>query len=154
MKKFIRIRNLREDKDLTQEQMAKILNTTQRTYSRYENADSTIPLEMLIKIADFHNVSTDYLLERTDTKKPYKKQHVKRHREKNPCVLFTYCVLIVNFNLNYFTPLLLKDFAYIVNVLQKLIRLFPIDKNTYSVYYIIADKVQHPYHERWRNQVL
>ncbi len=71
MKKFIRIRNLREDKDLTQEQMAKILKTTQRTYSRYENADSTIPLEMLIKIADFHNVSTDYLLERTNTRKPY-----------------------------------------------------------------------------------
>ncbi len=66
MRKFARIRNLREDKDLTQAQMAEILQTTQRTYSRYENADSTIPLEMLIKIADFHKVSTDYLLERTD----------------------------------------------------------------------------------------
>ena len=74
MKKFVRIRNLREDKDLTQAQLAKILNTTQRTYSRYENADSTIPLEMLIKIADYHNVSTDYLLERTDIKKPYSKK--------------------------------------------------------------------------------
>ncbi len=77
MKKFIRIRNLREDKDLTQEQMARILKTTQRTYSRYENADSTIPLEMLIKIADFHNVSTDYLLERTDTRKPYKQKNAE-----------------------------------------------------------------------------
>lgn len=73
MKKFIRIRNLREDRDLTQEQMARILKTTQRTYSRYENADSTIPLEMLIKIADFHNVSIDYLLERTDVIKLHKK---------------------------------------------------------------------------------
>ena len=77
MKKFIRIRNLREDKDLTQEQMARILKTTQRTYSRYENADSTIPLEMLIKIADFHNVSTYYLLERTDTRKPYKQKNAE-----------------------------------------------------------------------------
>lgn len=74
MKRFVRIRNLREDRDLTQTQLAKILNTTQRTYSRYENADSTIPLEMLIKIADFYNVSTDYLLERTDIKKPYSKK--------------------------------------------------------------------------------
>lgn len=73
MKKFVRIRNLREDKDLTQEQMAKALQTTQRTYSRYENADSNIPLEMLIKIADFHNVSTDYILERTDILEPYSK---------------------------------------------------------------------------------
>ena len=77
MKKFIRIRTLREDRDLTQEQMARILKTTQRTYSRYENADSTIPLEMLIKIADFHNVSTDYLLERTDTRKPYKQKNAE-----------------------------------------------------------------------------
>lgn len=77
MKKFIRIRNLREDRDLTQEQMARILKTTQRTYSRYENADSTIPLEMLIKIADFHNVSIDYLLERTDTRKPYKQKNAE-----------------------------------------------------------------------------
>lgn len=69
MRKFARIRNLREDKDLTQTQMAEILHTTQRTYSRYENADSTIPLEMLIKIADFHKVSVDYILERTDNKR-------------------------------------------------------------------------------------
>lgn len=72
MKMFSRIRNLREDKDLTQKEMAEILQTTQRTYSRYEKGDSTIPLDILIKIADVHQVSIDYLLERTNNKKLYK----------------------------------------------------------------------------------
>ena len=72
MKMFSRIRNLREDKDLTQKEMAKVLQTTHRTYSRYEKGDSTIPLDILIKIADFHQVSIDYLLERTNNKKLYK----------------------------------------------------------------------------------
>lgn len=70
MKKYIRIRNLREDNGYTQEKMARKLSITQRTYSRYENADSTIPLEILCQIADIYNVSTDYLLERTDFKNP------------------------------------------------------------------------------------
>ena len=65
---YIRIRNLREDKDLTQQQMAEVLNCSQRCYSHYELGDRYIPLETLIKIADFHSVSIDYLLERTDKK--------------------------------------------------------------------------------------
>lgn len=73
MKKYERIRNLREDKDLTQEKMAEILNLTQRSYSRYENADSMMPLDVLIQIADFHNVSIDYLLERTNIPSRYPK---------------------------------------------------------------------------------
>lgn len=73
MKKYRRIRNLREDKDLTQEKLAKILNISQRTYSRYENADSMMPLDILIQIADFHDVSIDYLLERTNISKRYPK---------------------------------------------------------------------------------
>lgn len=72
MRMFSRIRNLREDRDLTQSKMAEILRTTQRTYSRYERGDSTIPLDILIKIADFHEVSIDYLLERTNNKRIYK----------------------------------------------------------------------------------
>ncbi len=72
MRMFSRIRNLREDRDLTQSNMAEILRTTQRTYSRYERGDSTIPLDILIKIADFHEVSIDYLLERTNNKRIYK----------------------------------------------------------------------------------
>lgn len=74
MKKYKRIRELREDRDITQTQIAEKLNISQRTYSRYENGVSTIPLEILVKIADFHNVSTDYLLERTDAHKPYSKK--------------------------------------------------------------------------------
>lgn len=74
MRKYKRIRDLREDKDLSQAKIAKEFNLTQRTYSRYENADSMMPLDVLIQIADFHNVSTDYLLERTDIPDRYPKK--------------------------------------------------------------------------------
>lgn len=63
---YRRIRNLREDKDLTQMQMGKILSCSQRVYSNYERGDIDIPTTTLIKLADFHNVSVDYILERTD----------------------------------------------------------------------------------------
>ena len=63
---YPRIRNLCEDKDLTQMQMGKILSCSQRVYSNYERGDIDIPTQTLIKIANFHNVSVDYLLERTD----------------------------------------------------------------------------------------
>ena len=65
---YIRIRNLREDKDITQQQMAEVLHCSQRAYSHYETGTRYIPTETLIKIADFHNVSIDYLLGRTDKK--------------------------------------------------------------------------------------
>lgn len=71
MKRYKRIRELREDRDLTQEKMARMLNITQRTYSRYENADSMLPLDILVKLADFYDVSTDYLLDRTNIRKRY-----------------------------------------------------------------------------------
>ncbi len=71
---FERFRDLRIDAGLTQANIAQLLNTTQRTYSRYETGtNNAIPLDMLIKIADLHNVSIDYLLERTDSPKPYPK---------------------------------------------------------------------------------
>lgn len=70
---YRRIRELREDNDLTQTYMAKLLNVNQRTYSRYETGEHEISLASLSKIADFYNVSTDYLLDRTDIKKPYPK---------------------------------------------------------------------------------
>jgi len=63
---YERIRNLREDKDLTQKQMGEILSCSQRVYSNYERGDIDIPTAVLIKLADFHNVSVDYLLNRTD----------------------------------------------------------------------------------------
>ncbi len=70
---YERIRNLREDKDLTQQQVAKHLNCTQVCYSNYENGRREIPVPMLEKLADFHGVSVDYLLGRTKIKKPYPK---------------------------------------------------------------------------------
>lgn len=68
---YKRIRDLREDKDMTQTQMAKILNCSQRIYSNYECGDVDIPTTVLIKIATYHKTSVDYLLGLTDEKKPY-----------------------------------------------------------------------------------
>ena len=66
---YRRIRDLREDKDLKQEDLAKLLNCTQACYSNYENGRRDIPTEVLKALADFYNVSIDYLLER-----PYPKR--------------------------------------------------------------------------------
>ena len=68
---YQRIRNLREDKDMTQTQMAKLLNCSQRIYSNYERGDVDIPTQILIKLALIHNTSIDYLLELTDIPTPY-----------------------------------------------------------------------------------
>lgn len=63
---YPRIRNLREDKDLTQTKMGEILACSQRVYSNYERGGIDIPTTTLSKLADFHNVSVDYLLGRTN----------------------------------------------------------------------------------------
>ena len=63
---YPRIRNLREDSDLTQKQMGEILSCSQRVYSNYERGDIDIPTATLIKIADHYDVSVDYLLGRSD----------------------------------------------------------------------------------------
>lgn len=63
---FQRIRDLREDSDLTQTQVAKVLHCSQRTYSYYESGGHDIPTEALIKLADFYDVSIDYILGRTN----------------------------------------------------------------------------------------
>jgi len=68
---YHRIRDLREDKDLNQEQLASILSVNQATYSRYESGKLEIPLQSLIKLADFYSTSVDYLLNLTDQQKPY-----------------------------------------------------------------------------------
>ena len=68
---YSRIRNLREDRDLTQKQMGEILNCSQRIYSNYECGDVDIPTQILIKLARFHATSVDYLLDLTDEKTPY-----------------------------------------------------------------------------------
>ena len=69
---YRRIRDLREDKDLSQAKMGEILSCSQRVYSNYERGDIDIPTTTLIKIADFHKVSVDYLLERTNNPKTNK----------------------------------------------------------------------------------
>ena len=63
---FQRLRDLREDADLSQKQVAALLGIQQTVYSRYERGFQTIPLEHLLMLADFYHVSTDYLLGRTN----------------------------------------------------------------------------------------
>ena len=76
--KYPNIRNLREDSDLSQKVIAQYLNVTQNSYSRYETNDRNIPIEILDKLADFYNTSVDYLIGRTDEKKPYPKIKMNR----------------------------------------------------------------------------
>lgn len=66
--KYQRIKDLREDSDLTQSQIGEKLNLPQRTYAYYKSGERTIPPEILIKLADFYNTSIDYILGRTDKK--------------------------------------------------------------------------------------
>lgn len=66
------IKDLREDHDLTQKDIAKALHISQRTYSHYENGTRKMPLDILLALADFYDCSTDYLLGRTKKKKMHK----------------------------------------------------------------------------------
>ena len=68
---YRRIRDLREDKDLTQIQVAKILNMSQTGYSKYETGKNDIPTEILIALSKIYETSIDYLLGQTDEKKRY-----------------------------------------------------------------------------------
>ena len=65
---FNNIRNLREDNDKTQQELADYLNIKQTTYSKYELGKINIPIEVFIKLADYYHVSVDYLLGRTSKK--------------------------------------------------------------------------------------
>lgn len=69
----LKIRNLREDKDLTQCNIAKLLNCSQQTYSRYETGEISIDVESLITLSKFYDTSVDFLIGLTDIKKPYKR---------------------------------------------------------------------------------
>ena len=63
---YRRIRDLREDKDMTQKEIAQMLGMSQTGYSKYETGENDIPTAILIKLADFYQTTTDYLLGRTD----------------------------------------------------------------------------------------
>ena len=70
----LRIRDLREDRDLKQRQLADLLHCDQSLYSKYERGERPLPLEYAEKLADFYAVSVDYLLGRTDLPTPYPKK--------------------------------------------------------------------------------
>ena len=78
MKPYSRIRAFREDKDLTQVQIAKILLCSQRVYSNYERGDIDIPTDVLKKLAQLHHTSVDYLLGLTDDPRPYPRRRAGR----------------------------------------------------------------------------
>lgn len=78
---YPRIKNLREDCDFTQQQLAEVLNISQATYSRYESGTLDIPSSALIDLAKFYKTSIDYLLGQTDEKPPYPAP--KRKHDKN-----------------------------------------------------------------------
>ena len=68
-----RLKDLREDKDIYQKDVAKLLNISQQYYSEYENGKRPIPVEYLIKLAEFYNTSIDYIVGITNEIKPYKR---------------------------------------------------------------------------------
>ena len=67
---FPRLKDLREDKDLVQKEVASYLGIDQRVYSNYETGKREIPVKFVIKLADFYNTTTDYILGRTNNPKP------------------------------------------------------------------------------------
>lgn len=69
----LRIRDLREDADLTQRQVAEYLMCDQSLYSKYERGERTMPLEIAVKLAEYYKTSVDYLLGLTNKKTPYSK---------------------------------------------------------------------------------
>ena len=71
---YPRLRDLREDRDLSQREVAKLLEMSQTGYSKYETGENDIPTSVLQRLADFYNVSVDYLLVRTNQKAPYPKK--------------------------------------------------------------------------------
>ena len=78
-----RIKELREDNDLTQNQVSKYLNISQVAYSYYEINKRGLPIDILSKLADFYNTSTDYILYRTNIFKPYEKYTDSKLLNKN-----------------------------------------------------------------------
>lgn len=67
----MRLKEIREDKQLSQSEVAKLLNVKQNTYSQYETEKRQIPIVMLVQLAEFYGVSVDYLLELTDVEDKY-----------------------------------------------------------------------------------
>lgn len=79
MSKYPRIRDLRDDRDLTQTQIGNYLNCSQKVYSNYERGAADISADMLIKLALFYHTSVDYLLGITDEKRPFRRRKTEDH---------------------------------------------------------------------------
>ncbi len=79
---MMRLKEIREDKDIRQCDVAKFLKVTQAQYCRYENGLNAIPVDKLEKLANYYKTSTDYLLYRTDERKPYPKSIINEKRQK------------------------------------------------------------------------
>jgi len=80
-----RLKEIREDRDLLQKDVAEALGIKQQQYSEYEIGKRVIPIEYLSKLADFYNVSIDYLLSKTDISKPYPRSvmfNIKTFKQK------------------------------------------------------------------------
>lgn len=75
---YNRLKEIREDNSLTQRDIARVLNTTQQQYSKYELGIQILPLEKLNILANYYNTSIDYLIGRTDIRKPYPKSILSR----------------------------------------------------------------------------
>lgn len=75
LKLRLRLRDLREDNDMSQAEMAKLLKCSRQTYSRYEAHVTEIPIQLLIFLANYYNTSVDYLLGITNEQKPYPKSN-------------------------------------------------------------------------------
>ena len=72
-----RLKDLREDNDLSQKNVANLLNIPTRTYSSYENEERGLPIDILIKLAKFYNTSTDFILRLTNISRPYPNRKIK-----------------------------------------------------------------------------
>lgn len=79
---YRRIRDLREDRDLTQTQIAKMLGMSQTGYSKYETGENDIPTSILIKLANFYDTSIDYLLGQTSQKQRYPRIRTEASQKK------------------------------------------------------------------------
>ena len=77
---YQRLRDLREDHDMSQTQLAKLLGMSQTGYSKYETGENDIPTAILIKLANIYNTSVDYLLGLTDEEDPYPTANIKHTR--------------------------------------------------------------------------
>lgn len=90
--KFQRIQDLRTDADLSQKQISDILHISQRSYSHYETGSRNIPIEMLIRLANYYETSIDYLVGRTDNKKSRNCKGTQQVQNEGDAISPSFCI--------------------------------------------------------------